>query len=95
MISLFCLARKRLLEEAQANIGNIIPFASEYVDDGFNRGADDEILKLFQENFVLLRNMLCGTTSITIFFILLLGTDSIEISISFKSWRFELMLSII
>ena len=49
MISLFCLARTRLLEEVQANIGNSIPFAPEYVDDGFSGGVVDEILKLFQE----------------------------------------------
>ena len=53
MMSVFCLARKRLLEEAQANIGSTIPFAPEYADDGFSGGAIDEILKLFQEEFRL------------------------------------------
>ena len=53
MISLFCLARKRLLEEAQANIGSTIPFAPEYADDGFSGGADDEVFKLFQEELRL------------------------------------------
>ena len=53
MMSLFCLARKRLHEEAQANIGNTIPFAPEYADDGFNGGAVDEVLKLFQEELRL------------------------------------------
>ena len=53
MMSLFCLARKRLLEEAQANIGSTIPFASEYADDGFSGRAVDEILKLFQEELRL------------------------------------------
>ena len=52
-MSLFCLARKRLLEEAQANIGSTIPFAPEYADDGFSGGAVDEILKLFQEELNL------------------------------------------
>ena len=53
MMSLFCLARKRLLEEAQANIGSTIPFVPEYTDDGFSGGVVDEILKLFQEEFRL------------------------------------------
>ena len=53
MISFFCLARKRLLEEAQANVGSTIPFAPEYADDGFSGGAVDEILKLFQEELRL------------------------------------------
>ena len=53
MMSLFCLARKRILEEAQANIGSTIPFAPEYADDGFSGGAVDEVLKLFQEELRL------------------------------------------
>ena len=53
MMSLFCLARKRLLEETQANIGSTIAFAPEYADDGFSGGAVDEILKLFQEELRL------------------------------------------
>ena len=53
MMSLCCLARKRLFEEAQANIGKIISFASEYADDGFSGRAVDEIMKLFQEEFRL------------------------------------------
>ena len=44
MISLFCLACKTLLEEVQTNIGGIIPFASEYADDGFSGGAVYEVL---------------------------------------------------
>ena len=53
MISFFCLAHKRLFEEAQANAGSAIPFAPEYADDGFSGGAVDEILKLFQEELRL------------------------------------------
>ena len=49
MISLFCLIYKRLFEEAQANLGNTIPFAPEYADDGSSGGAIDEVLKLFQK----------------------------------------------
>ena len=79
MISLFYLARKRLLEEAQANIGNTIPFVPEYADS-------------FRRNFDLLRSTVCGKTSIIIFFICLLGTDSIEILVSFKSWGIEVTL---
>ena len=53
MISLFCLAHKRLFEEIQTNIGSTIPFAPEYADDGFSGGAVDKILKVFQEEFRL------------------------------------------
>ena len=53
MIPLFCLGHKTLFEEAQANIGSILPFAPEYVDDGFSGGVVDEVLKLFQEEFRL------------------------------------------
>ena len=53
MMSLFCLARKRLLEEAQASVGSTIPFAPEYAHDGFSGGAVDEVLKLFQEELRL------------------------------------------
>ena len=53
MISFFCLAHKRLLEEAQANLGSTIPFAPEYADDGFKGRAIDEVLKLFQEELRL------------------------------------------
>ena len=53
MISLFCLAHKRLLEEIQTNVASTIPFAPEYADDGFSGGAIDEVMKLFQEEFRL------------------------------------------
>ena len=46
---MICLARKRLVEEVRANIRSIIPFAPEYVDDGFSGGGIDENLKFFQE----------------------------------------------
>ena len=93
MISLFWLAHKRLFEEAQANIGSIIPFAPEYADDGFSGGAIHEILKLFQEEF---RYGLRSDFNLNnCFFIFLLGMISVEILVPFKSWGFELTLPII
>ena len=74
MISLFCLARKRVFEEVQANIGNIIFFASEYADDRFNGGVIDEILKFFQEESRLAEEFELRTTSIIVLFIFLLET---------------------
>ena len=84
MISLIYLIYKKMPEEDQANIGNIIPFASEYVDDGFSRGAVDETLKFFQEKFHLAEEY--NLRNVTIFFIFLLETISIEILVPFKLW---------
>ena len=53
MISLFYLAYKRLFEEDHINIGSILHFAPEFMDDGFSGRAIDEILRLFQEEFRL------------------------------------------
>ena len=89
MISLFCFVYKRLLEEVQINIGSTVPFASEYADDGFSRRDVDTILKkFFQEEFRLAEEYDLRY----IFFIFLLGTDSVEILMSFKFWKIELTL---
>ena len=53
MISLFCLVRRRLVEEAQQNIGIHLPFAPEYADDGFSGGRVEDTWKLFQEELRL------------------------------------------
>ena len=54
MISLFHFIYKSFLRKLRLILKNIISFASEYADDGFNGGAIDEILKLFQEGFRLI-----------------------------------------
>ena len=53
MMSLFCLARRRLAEEAQQNTGIHLPFAPEYADDGFSGGRVEDVWKLFQEELRL------------------------------------------
>ena len=95
MMSLFCLARKRLFEEAQADVGSTIPFPPEYADDGFSGGAVDEVLKLFQEELRLAEEygLRYDFNNCTLY--LLAGDGFRGDGSVFQAWGFELTLRVI
>ena len=49
MMALFCLARKRYVEEAATATGITLPFQPEYADDGFCGGRVQDIIRYFRE----------------------------------------------
>ena len=53
MMALICLARKRHAEEVAAETGVVLPFRSEYADDGFYGGRARDIIRHFREEIRL------------------------------------------